>query len=176
MLEHAKRLKLARDVLKSHVGGNTTLHKTIEADSSYASADTADREKTVKEADERFSTFTCLENSDKAKHGSVVSGLNSQKSLKNDQFPKTLIDGHDTLSNYPWDNSKKLKNKNNNNENNEKEKEEETPQMFAQNKKNISCFCCGKKVTMAKSMPRKTLSTKKIGGVCKLKTRHLWIN
>ena len=159
LLEYIKRFKLARDILKSHIGGENFLRKIIEADSSYASADPADQIKIIKEADERFSTYIYLDNSDKAKYGSVMSGLNSQKSLKNDQFPNTLIDRHNALSNNPWGNSKNLKNKNNNN-NNEKDKEQETPLTFTQNKKDIICFFCGKKGHNSKECTKKDIINK----------------
>lgn len=53
----------------------------------------------MKEADEKFFTYIYLINSDKSKYGSIITNLNSQKSLKNDQFPKTMVNGNNVLSN-----------------------------------------------------------------------------
>ena len=47
-----------------------------------------------------------LENSDQAKYGSILKGSNSQKSLKNYQFPKTMADGKNVLSTHCFDNAK----------------------------------------------------------------------
>ena len=47
-----------------------------------------------------------MKNSDQAKHGSVLKSLNSQKSLKNDLFPKTMADGNNVLSNHCFNNAK----------------------------------------------------------------------
>ena len=45
---------------------------------------------------------------DQAKYGSVLKGLNSQKSLKNNQFSKTIVNGNNVLSNYYFDNAKEI--------------------------------------------------------------------
>ena len=47
----------------------------------------------------------CLVNSDQGKHGSALKNLNSQKSLKNDHFPKKIADGKSMLSNNDFDKS-----------------------------------------------------------------------
>ena len=55
------------------------------------------------DADERLASCLCIKNVDGGKHGSLLKGLNAQKSLKNDQFPKKLIDANNALDNHPWD-------------------------------------------------------------------------
>ena len=114
--DYTKRFKVSRDVLNSHLGGVIRLHKIVENDDSYADASQEDKMKIEKDADERLSTYLYLKNADQAKYGSILKGLNAQKSLKNDQYPKSLIDGNNALSNHPWDN------KNSNNKKNQKNK------------------------------------------------------
>ena len=54
--------------------------------------------------------MTCvyLENPDQAKYRSVLKSLNSQKSLKNDQFPKTIAGRSNVLSNDRFNNTKEI--------------------------------------------------------------------
>ena len=52
------------------------------------------------DADERLAAYVYLVNSDQNKYGSVIKNLNSQKSLKNDKFPKTVTDAHNVLINH----------------------------------------------------------------------------
>jgi hypothetical protein len=94
-------------------------------------------------------THTYLENSDQAKYKSVLKSLNSQQSLKNNQFLKTIVGGNNILSNYYFDNAKEnskefkknLGNSRNSYEKGSKKKEEETaPLTFAQLKK--VCYIC----------------------------------
>ena len=54
--------------------------------------------------DEKLSTYLYIKNANQAKYGNLLKGLNSQKSLKNDQYPKNLVDGINALSNHSWDN------------------------------------------------------------------------
>ena len=53
-----------------------------------------------KEADERLTTYVYSINSNQNKHRSILVNLSSQKLLRNDQYPKTIMDGHSVLSNY----------------------------------------------------------------------------
>jgi hypothetical protein len=61
-----------------------------------------------------------LSNADKAKYGSILKGLSTQQSLSNDQYPRTITDANNVLSNHPFDNfksSSKKENKDNNKNN-----------------------------------------------------------
>jgi hypothetical protein len=93
-----------------------------------------------------------LSNADKAKYGLILKGLSTQQSLSNDQYPRTVTDANNVLSNHPFDNFKSSNKKGNkdNNKNNwdkndkpdEKEGEQEITLSFAQLKG--KCYCCGK--------------------------------
>ena len=93
-------------------------------------------------------------NADQGKYGSVIKGLNYQKYLNNDPFPKTMIDGNNVLSNHRFDNVKNNNNTRNQNNrdgksNNDKNEQEsvsldESPSLsFVQMEG--KCYCCGKK-------------------------------
>jgi hypothetical protein len=113
-----------------------------------------DKDKTdlmLKQASERAFAFLYLENADQAKYGTILTNLNSQKSLGNDQYPKTIVDTNNVLSNHKFD-AKKPANKQDNNKNPNQEKKgneqkvaEESLQLsFAQMEKG-RCYCCGRK-------------------------------
>jgi hypothetical protein len=102
-------------------------------------------------ASEGLFAFLYLENSDQQKYGTILNNLSSQKSLKNDQYPKTIVETNNVLSNHKLDirqqkqKGKDGKEKHPNKINKEKEKdnEESTPLLFAQMEG--KCYCCGKK-------------------------------
>jgi hypothetical protein len=82
---------VARDVLKSHVGGPIILTKIVEAMEGYAEADDDKREKMQEQAFNQFLAFLYLDNAEKAKYGSILTGLNTQQLLGNDQHPKKVL-------------------------------------------------------------------------------------
>jgi hypothetical protein len=90
--------------------------------------------------------YTFLDNADKAKYGTLLTGLTTQTSLKNNQYPKTITKAANVLSNHCWDNVGKTNNINNNKQkDNDKgeDKNEEIPEMsFAMLEG--KCYCCGK--------------------------------
>jgi hypothetical protein len=45
-----------------------------------------------------------MENADKVKYGTLLSGLQTQISLSNNQYPKTLLEANNVLSNFKADN------------------------------------------------------------------------
>ena len=57
--------------------------------------------------------YVYLENADQAKYGSILSGLNTQNSLRNEQYPKTLIEANNVLSNHEFDKKSVASNKRN---------------------------------------------------------------
>ena len=93
-----------------------------------------------------------MSNADKAKYGSILKGLSTQQSLSNDQYPRTITNANNVLSNHPFDNftsSNKKGNKDNNKNNwdkndkpDVKEDEQEITLSFAQLEG--KCYGCGK--------------------------------
>ena len=65
----------------------------------------------TKAAQEQFFGFILMENADQIKYGSLRRNLNSQKSQGNDQYPKTIADACEVLSNHRFDNYNKTNKK-----------------------------------------------------------------
>ena len=97
---------------------------------------------------EQFLAYLYLENSDQANYGSILSGLITQQSLNNDQYPKTITEASNVLSNHMFDNAK-FYNKNSSNNN----KNSQEPSKKGKEPKNINLsfaqmegksYCCRK--------------------------------
>ena len=77
--DYTKRFRVARDVLKSHLGGPIILTKVVQAMTDYDLASNAEREQLHEKGFNQFLAFLYLENSDKTKYGSLLIGLNTQQ-------------------------------------------------------------------------------------------------
>ena len=60
-------------------------------------------------AHKQFLAYTYLVNSNQQKYDSLVKGLATQKSLKNNQYPKTITDATHVLSAHKFNNFKQQK-------------------------------------------------------------------
>ena len=98
--DYSRRFKVAREVLKSHLGGGIVLQKFAESMDGYDKSKTDKVKELTKTADEQFAGFLYLVNSDQGKYGSVIKGLHSQKALQNDQYPNTVIENNSMLSTH----------------------------------------------------------------------------
>jgi hypothetical protein len=94
---------------------------------------------------EKLAAFAYLENADQTKYESSLIGLNTQQSLGNEQYPRTVIDANNVFSNHRFDFTKQIS-KNQNQNNNKHLKKDQ-----AQEKINLpfaqidgKCYCCGK--------------------------------
>ena len=148
--DYTKRFRLARDVLKSHVGGPIILTKIVEALPTY---DEEDKEKCAKLQEQTYNQFLAylyLDNADKTKYGSILTGLITQQSLGNNQYPKSVTEANNVLSNHRFDVMPKTiaKNKsqgegNKNQDSKDDGREDEDVNLsFAQLEG--KCYCCGK--------------------------------
>ena len=148
--DYTKRFRVARDVLKSHVGGPIILTKIVEAMPMYEESDAEKREKLQEQVYNQFLAYMYLDNADKSKYGSILTGLNTQQSLGNNQYPKSITESNNVLSNHRFDATPKPggrgKAQNENNKSKEQkgdEKEDEEVNLsFAQMEG--KCYCCGK--------------------------------
>jgi hypothetical protein len=133
-------------VLKSHIGGPLQLTKSITSMSDYDANDQDVVDKCTERAFSQLLAFTYLDNSDKAKYGSLLIGLQTQQSLKNNQYPPSITEANNVLSNHRFDNAGKVQNNSKTTPskyNKETNKDEEKPEMsFAMMKG--KCYCCGK--------------------------------
>jgi hypothetical protein len=55
---------------------------------------------------EQLLAYTYLNNADQSKYGTILIGLNTQQTLGNEQYPKTITDANSVLSNHKFDNWK----------------------------------------------------------------------
>lgn len=146
--DYTKRFRVARDVLKSHIGGPIILTKIVEATPEYCEADDEKREKLREQVYNQFLAYLYLDNADKAKYGSILAGLNTQQSLGNDQYPKSITESNNVLSNHKFDatptkaGSKKNATENNKEQKDDGKEDEEVNLSFAQLEGR--CYCCGK--------------------------------
>ena len=101
--DYTKRFRVARDVLKSHIGGPLILNKFVEAIPGYDETNVEVRDKFREQTFNQFLAYLYLDNSDKVKYGSILSGLNTQQSLGNNQYPKSITESNNVLSNYRFD-------------------------------------------------------------------------
>ena len=79
------------------------MEKYVRTMENYDENDTDKTSKMIAKASEGLFTFMYLENSDQDKYGSIISNLNSQKSLGNDQYPRTIVETNNVLSNHKFD-------------------------------------------------------------------------
>jgi hypothetical protein len=116
----------------------------------YVANDQVVMDSLTHQANEQLMAYIYLNNADKRKYGSVLQNLNSQKSLGNDQFQKTLIETNNVLGSHRFDEGNKGQkqarkdkehtlSKDDNQENNN----EMPPLSFAQMEG--KCYCCGKR-------------------------------
>jgi len=110
----------------------------------YIDKDPASFKKCFKEANARLFAFLYLENSDQVKYGSIMQNLVQQKSLGNDQYPKTIAEANNVLNNHRFDVVTNKKNVKVTHQESTKDKEgDESPKLtFAQMEG--KCYCCGK--------------------------------
>jgi hypothetical protein len=105
----------------------------------------------VKKASEQLFTFLYLENTDQAKFGSLLKGLNSQKSLGHDQYPRLLSESNNVLSNHLFDVDASNKQKQQDRDRNfqkqkikEQDKEDDAAPVLSFAQMEGKCYCCGK--------------------------------
>jgi len=91
--------KTSKDILESHLVGPIKLTKYVNL--------VCDDEREIygytKKASKQLFTFLYFENASQDKYGSILRSLNSQKSLGNDQYPRTITEANNVLSNHNFD-------------------------------------------------------------------------
>jgi hypothetical protein len=105
--------------------------------------------KLKKDAYEAWMAYLLIKGSDQSKYGSLTKGFVSQFSLGNDQYPKTIQMATDVLSNHRLDpkffeNQKKSRERQNEPKGPPAEVDAPGATSFAQGKKDVICFICGK--------------------------------
>jgi hypothetical protein len=104
--DYTKRFKTSRDVLRSHIGGPIILSKYMKTMKDYDEKNAAKVEECKEQAYQQLLAYIYLDNSDKAKYGTLINGLQTQQSLKNNQYPKTVTEANNVLNNHRFDKTK----------------------------------------------------------------------
>jgi hypothetical protein len=79
--DYTKRFKTAHDVMKSHIGP-IIFTKYVANMTGYNKTKTAEIPKFQEQSFNQFIAYTCLDNANKAKFGTLLTGLHTQTSLK----------------------------------------------------------------------------------------------
>ena len=142
--DYTRRFKTSKDILESHLGGPIQLTKYVK----LICDDESEIEGYTKKASEQLFAFLYLENASQDKYGSILRSLNSQKSLGNYQYPRTITEANNVLSNHNFDTTRLQKHQKPNRQQNKQQddgesKNDESPTLsFAQLEG--KCYCCGK--------------------------------
>jgi hypothetical protein len=109
----------------------------------YDENDSEKVEKCCIKAFQLFMAFLYLDNSDNQKYGSLLSGLQTQQSLGNNQYPKTITEAKNVLSNHRFDSVGRTRQPGSKKETDqEADKEEKLEISFVQMEG--KCYCCAK--------------------------------
>ena len=99
-------------------------------------------EQLTKQARDQLVSFVYLDSVDHLKYGSILKNLNYQKSLKNDQYHKIMLE---VLSNNWYDNANQTKHHNKvqvQKNDKDEDKNENVPALAFM--MDVRCYCCGK--------------------------------
>ena len=155
--EFAKRFRTAEEIFQSHLGGSLIIPKLVREHDNFVENDTEQNMKVVEEVYQQFLAYIFMEQSDQTKYGSLMVNLSSQHSLSNDQYPRTMSQATNVLSNHRHDETsrKRDKNRKDNEETEESdEKDQPMPLSFAQIEG--KCYCCGSTKHKSPACPHKS--------------------
>ena len=148
--DYTKRFRVTREVYESHSGGPLILRRPLLENKAYKEypinmPEHENNKLMEQQASEQLLAYAYLAHADQAKYGSILNGLITQQSLRNEQYPRNVTEANNVLSNHKFDITRST-NKNQNKNSNDQTKREP-----GQEKINLSfsqiegrCFCCGK--------------------------------
>jgi len=146
--EYARRFKTSEEILTSHMGGSLLILSALRRHPEFDSEDVEVATRCADEVYQRFLSYLFLEQSDQSKYGTLVAGLNTQHSLQNDQYPKTMSQTTQVMSNHKFDPQHYQKKKNDKERGKKKnEEDKKLPMSFAQMEGR--CYACGAKGQMS---------------------------
>jgi len=151
ILDFVKRFKQQRDIVKSHIG-KKFLDEFVEHTENYRNEnDPAKKAKMKDGAFDRAMAVLLMDTADKNKYGTLMRGYISQYSMKNDQYPETVRDAVDVLSNHKidqryYDLKKKRRDERQNQDDDRSTATTETNlAQRGRESRQVTCYCCGKK-------------------------------
>jgi hypothetical protein len=98
LLDYTTQYKSAKDLMESQIGGHIIFTKFVNN-----MKEEIDSELKQQMAYEQLMTYIYLKNADRSKYGTLPNGLSRQYSLVQDQYPRTIIDANNILSNHRYD-------------------------------------------------------------------------
>jgi hypothetical protein len=141
--EYTKRFKTLAEVMELHIGGQIELTKFMSKMEEFIPKDEGSIEKSKDKVFEQFLAYTYMERADKSKYGSLLSGLQTQYWLGNNQYPLTVSDANSVLSNHRFDNPSTTNLSAMKSENVNDNKTDESPELSL-SQLDGKCYCCGK--------------------------------
>jgi hypothetical protein len=154
--DFTKRFKVAKDVLENHLGSPIILTKFIAKMNGYVSESEKNYPELANTAFEQYAAYVYLEQSDKRKYGTILSGLSTQYSLGNDQYPRSIAKATNVLSNHKFDatyNNNNNRSSQRGNSTNDTDDQPTPTLSFAQLEG--KCYCCGASDHMSPNCPHK---------------------
>jgi hypothetical protein len=144
--DFTRRFKTSTAILESHPGGPIILEKYVRTMEKYDENDLDKTSKMIAKASEGLFTFMYLENSEQDTYRSIISNLNSHKSLSNDQYPRTILKTNNVLSNHKFDiiKGKRPEQKHHNKSKPKEDKDEEEVTPLSSAHMEGKCYCCEK--------------------------------
>ena len=151
LVDYTRRFKSAKKIMETQIGGELELPKLAKIDPRWMEVNDPGEWVISNEAEcrarayKRFTTFLYLENADRTKYGTLLSGLATQYSLGQNQYPQTVEEATNVLSNHKFDqayyDNKKKRSQGSNNSNSGQQRQtdrqrqnegDDTPLSFAQ--------------------------------------------
>ena len=144
--DYTRRFCTARDIAVSHLGGPIILTKVVPKMNDYDETDADKVTKCQEQAWNQFLGYMYLEQSDKQKYGTLTTGLATQQSLNNDQYPKSITHANNVLSNHKFDTPEKRNPRNPQKNTKGDETSEESPTLAFTQTYGLEgkCYVCGK--------------------------------
>ena len=146
LIDYGLRFKVARDVLKSQLGGPLILQKVAEKIQGYDAQDQGKVKTCREQAYQEWLAFVYITNTDYARYGTLITGLSNQYALGNDQYPKTIVEATNVLSNHRYNKAyteREVKRRANREKQKAEQQDDELGEAtFAQFEN--KCWCCGK--------------------------------
>ena len=149
LVDYTKRFKQVRDNAKGSLGEKfleSFIKNTKEYKDKETLGDSKECKQMVKTSTGAWMAFLLLRNADSWKYRSLKRGFQTQHSLGNNQYPKTVTKMFEVLQSHQWDatygahvKKKKNERKEAKNQNNESDT---SPQGTSLAQK-VVCFCCG---------------------------------
>ncbi len=141
--DYTTRFRNNRDVYETQWGRPMFMPKMVNGIEGFEAMDDSEQEIHIQKASKQILAYLYLSNADQSKYGSLVTNLNTNYSLGQDLYPKTITEANEVLTNHKFDATYKNNQKKDTKEKALKEDDSELPLTFAQMEN--KCYCCGKK-------------------------------